>query len=179
MSQIPLPFTIRRAEAADAAALADFNRLMALETEHRQLLPAVILAGVEGLLRQPQYGFYLVAEHEKAIVGALMVTTEWSDWRNGIFWWVQSVYVTTAWRRKGVYRALYHRVRELAAQEPCVCGFRLYVERDNRVAQAVYRELGMQETAYLLFEALRSGVHFPESGLQGPEKALKDGNVGV
>ncbi|HPQ95531.1 MAG TPA: GNAT family N-acetyltransferase [Thiolinea sp.] len=170
MRMLQTPLTIRRAEAADARALADFNRLMALETEHKHLSPAVILAGVEGLLRQPQYGFYLVAEQAGEIVGALMVTTEWSDWRNGVFWWVQSVYVTVAWRRRGVYRALYHRVRELAEQEPSVCGFRLYVERDNRVAQAVYRELGMQETAYLQFEELRSGTRFLASGPQKPEK---------
>ena len=152
------PFAIRPAVAADADMLAAFNSAMALETEHKRLLPAVVGAGVRRMLAEPAFGFYLVAEAEGRVIGSLMVTTEWSDWRNGRFWWIQSVYVVPGWRRRGVFRALYGQVRERAAREPDVCGFRLYVERDNANAQATYRSLGMDATDYLLFEELKAGV---------------------
>jgi ribosomal protein S18 acetylase RimI-like enzyme len=115
---------------------------------------------VRGLLEQPAAGFYLLAESAPRIVGSLLVTKEWSDWRNGDFWWIQSVYVHPDFRRQGVYKRLYLHVQELAAQDPKVCGFRLYVERENARAQATYRALGMQETRYLVFEELKPGVRF-------------------
>jgi ribosomal protein S18 acetylase RimI-like enzyme len=135
------------------AALVAFNAAMALETEQKRLDQAVLTAGVRGLISHADYGFYLVAEDEAgAAVGCLMVTYEWSDWRNGLFWWVQSVYVDAAHRGRGVYRALYARVKEMAAAEGGVCGFRLYVEEHNEAAQATYRRLGMEKTHYLMFE---------------------------
>jgi GNAT superfamily N-acetyltransferase len=158
MSAPPAPLQIRRAEAGDDAVIAGFNIAMAEETEGKRLLPHVVAQGVRRLLAEPALGFYLVAEAEGGVVGALMVTTEWSDWRNGRFWWLQSVYVRPAWRRRGVFRALYAYVTAAAALEPDVCGFRLYVERENRAAQATYRTLGMHETDYLLLEQLRAGV---------------------
>jgi len=146
---------IRRAGAADVAALVEFNAAMALETEQKVLEPAVLTAGVQGLLAHPDYGFYLVAVDETGTaVGCLMITYEWSDWRNGLFWWVQSVYVTKAHRGQGVYRALYQRVKQLAQEQGGVCGFRLYVEEHNDAAQATYGRLGMSKTHYLMFEEM-------------------------
>lgn len=149
---------IRRARAADADTIATFNIAMADETEGKRLLPEVVASGVRRLIAEPALGFYLVAEDGAQVVAALMVTTEWSDWRNGRFWWLQSVYVRPAWRRRGVFREMYAYVTAAAALEPDVCGFRLYVERENRDAQATYRTLGMKATDYLLLEQLRAGV---------------------
>ena len=150
---------IRLATSADAAVLVEFNAAMALETEGKNLLPEVIGAGVRGLLDNPVAGFYVLAETER-VVAALMITKEWSDWRNGSFWWIQSVYVRPEARRQGVYRRLYRHVQEMAAKDPQVCGFRLYVERENSAAQAAYAALGMKETRYLVFEELKPGVRF-------------------
>jgi ribosomal protein S18 acetylase RimI-like enzyme len=152
--------TVRPARAEEADTLAGFNIAMALETEGRRLLPDVVGAGVRRLLAEPALGFYLVAEAAGAVVGSAMVTTEWSDWRNGRFWWIQSVYVPLQWRRRGVFRALYAHIRDAAAQAPDVCGFRLYVERENVAAQATYRALGMDETEYRIMEELRPGVRY-------------------
>jgi ribosomal protein S18 acetylase RimI-like enzyme len=154
------PFAIRRGADADATTLADFYIAMARETEGKRLLPEVVGAGVRRLLGEPALGFYLVAEAQGEVVGSAMVTTEWSDWRNGRFWWIQSVYVRPAWRRRGVFRALYAHIRQAAASAPDVCGFRLYVEHENRAAQATYRALGMDTTDYLLLESLRPGVRW-------------------
>lgn len=151
---------IRKAISNDAEVIAEFNQLMALETEHKTLIPDLILAGVNSLLANSAYGMYLVAEVEGVVVGSLMITTEWSDWRNGVFWWIQSVYVKADYRRQGVYRKLYAAVKTLAAEQGNVCGFRLYVEKDNQRAQTTYRELGMQATDYLIFEELQAGVRY-------------------
>jgi len=153
---------IRPATNDDATALIDFAAAMALETERKVLLRDVIGTGVRHLLAHPGMGFYLMAECGGEVAGSLMVTTEWSDWRNGNFWWVQSVYVRPEFRRRGVYRKLYRYLQERAAQDPGVCGFRLYVERDNSRAQATYRAAGMEQTHYILFEELKAGVRFYE-----------------
>jgi ribosomal protein S18 acetylase RimI-like enzyme len=150
---------IRLATPADADVLIEFNAAMALETEGKELLPDVIGAGVRSLLGNPAAGFYLLAEQDSA-VGSLMITKEWSDWRNGTFWWIQSVYVRPEFRRQGVYKNLYRHVQELASKDPAVCGFRLYVERENERAQATYSALGMKPTHYLVFEELKPGVRF-------------------
>lgn len=152
--------SIRKAVLADAAVIAAFNQQMALETEHKELIPELVLAGVHSLLTNPAYGFYLVAEHEEQVVGSLMITTEWSDWRNGVFWWVQSVYVQPKSRRQGVYRKLYAAVKALATEQGNVCGFRLYVEKDNQQAQQTYRELGMQITDYRIYEEMQAGIRY-------------------
>jgi GNAT superfamily N-acetyltransferase len=144
----------------DAAELAEFNINIARETEGIDLVPEVIAAGVKAMIDNPQMGFYLVVELDNGIQASLMVTTEWSDWRNGMFWWIQSVYVRPEYRRQGLYRELYARVKELAEQEPAVCGFRLYVERDNKTAQQAYAALGMSETEYRLYEELKTGLEY-------------------
>lgn len=152
--------TLRLADARDVDALVEFNRAMARETEEKELAPGVLTAGVESLLKNPVYGFYVVAEAaddggQTKMAGSLMVTYEWSDWRNGLFWWIQSVYVRPQFRRRGVYRKLYEFVKARAARQENVCGFRLYVEKENVVAQQTYRRLGMTETYYKMFEEVR------------------------
>jgi ribosomal protein S18 acetylase RimI-like enzyme len=153
---------IRLAVASDADTIVEFAAAMALETERKILLREVIGAGVHHLLAHPGMGFYVMAECEGEVGGSLMVTTEWSDWRNGNFWWVQSVYVRPQFRRRGVYRELYRYLQQRAEADPSICGFRLYVERDNSRAQATYRAAGMEQTHYLLFEELKPGVRFCE-----------------
>ncbi|MBG9388614.1 GNAT family N-acetyltransferase [Caenimonas aquaedulcis] len=154
------PLHIRKAQPRDADTIATFNAAMALETEHKHLLPERIGAGVRRLLGDPSLGFYVVAERAGDVVGCLLVTNEWSDWRNGLFWWIQSVYVAENARRQGVYRAMYDHIRELARADPGICGFRLYVEKDNAPAQRTYRSLGMAATDYLIFEELKPGVKY-------------------
>ena len=151
---------IRRALAQDVAELAEFNINTARETEPFELIPEVAVAGVRTMIENPQMGFYLVVELDNGIQASLMVTTEWSDWRNSIFWWIQSVYVRPQYRRQGLYRELYTRVKELAEQEPAVCGFRLYVEKENVQAQKAYQSLGMSESEYKMFEELKQGFEY-------------------
>ncbi|MDP6313167.1 MAG: GNAT family N-acetyltransferase [Arenicellales bacterium] len=144
--------TVRPATPADADTLTQFNIAMAHETEEITLDPATVRSGVDQVLRNTAHGFYLVAEHAGEVVGSLLVTFEWSDWRNGTLWWIQSVYVASAWRRNGVLRRLYQVVHAEATETPEVCGLRLYVEKDNHVAMATYRHLGMSQTNYLVYE---------------------------
>lgn len=145
---------IAKADVSHADTLARFNAAMALETEDKQLDMEVASTGVKHLLERPQYGFYLVAIQEETPVAALMITYEWTDWRDGLFWWVQSVYVKPEFRRQGIYRALYARVKEMAEQDLEVRGIRLYVEKENRVAHAAYRGCGMSQAPYRIFEEI-------------------------
>ena len=143
---------IRRGTTADAAVIVEFNERIALETEGKTLGRAVVSAGVAAALADPARGLYFVAERDGRIVGQLMVTTEWSDWRNGWFWWIQSVYVHPEARRKGVFRSLYAHVEEQARLDSTVIGLRLYVEHENTAAQKTYAALGMNSTSYLVLE---------------------------
>jgi len=152
--------TIRPAGPEDAGTLVEFNAAMALETEGLELDRARLTRGVAALLADAERGRYVILEKAGRAVAALMLTREWSDWRNGFFWWIQSVYVRPEARRRGHYRRLYEHVHALASQEPGVCGLRLYVERENHPARATYEKLGMHETAYRLYEIVlrRSGA---------------------
>jgi ribosomal protein S18 acetylase RimI-like enzyme len=143
---------IRRARPEDAPVIADFNAAMAVETEHLTLDRERLLLGVRALLAEAGKGFYLVVEREGAVIGQVMITYEWSDWRNGTFWWIQSVYVAPEHRRSGVFRALYGEVESLARASGDCCGLRLYVEKTNLRAQATYFSLGMSATHYDLYE---------------------------
>ena len=143
---------IREARPDDAPAIAAFNAAMALETEHLKLDPDRLAGGVAALLADPAHGFYLLAEIDGRPAGQMMITYEWSDWRNGVFWWIQSVFVEPAWRRQGVFRALYDHVLVRARATAGVCGLRLYVENENARAQATYGGLGMSEAPYKMFE---------------------------
>jgi len=142
---------IRPARQEDVRRIVLFNQAMARETEGRELDRSTLTRGVEALLKDPSKGRYHVAIRGDEIVGQVMVTTEWSDWRNGAVWWLQSVYVSKRYRREGIYRRLHEHVRNAALEEKAI-GIRLYVERDNVGAQATYRSLGMEESQYLLFE---------------------------
>ena len=147
---------VRTTTAEDATIISQFNQQMAMETENKVLPPEIISRGVARLMDKPEYGFYLIAESDSRPVGTCMVTTEWSDWRDGLFWWIQSVYVQADFRRKGVYRQMYQTIQSLAAKEPDVCGYRLYVEKENTAAQKTYESLGMSATDYLLYETINS-----------------------
>jgi ribosomal protein S18 acetylase RimI-like enzyme len=151
----PADIEIRRAVEADAESIILFNKAMALETEQKKLPDDRIRPGVKALFSKPESGFYLVATSGKRVVACLMVTFEWSDWRNGLFWWIQSVYVIPEFRRRGVYGAMYGELKKMASAEADVIGFRLYVEKENLTAQSAYAALGMHETAYKIFEETR------------------------
>lgn len=147
-----LSLMIRKGEAADAETLTRFNIAMAHETEGKLLDRDTVAAGVRRLLENPRAGFYLVVENDNRVTGALMVTFEWSDWRDGCFWWLQSVYVDPPHRRRGVFRRLFTALKSLAAAEQDVCGLRLYVAHNNDVAQMTYERLGMTATHYAVYE---------------------------
>jgi GNAT superfamily N-acetyltransferase len=142
-----MPIVIRAAEVADIPFLVECNAAMALETEHKTLDHDVLMRGTQAVFDDSRRGFYLVAEYDGQPAGCQLVTYEWSDWRNGDWWWFQSVYVTNAARRAGVFRALYAEVERRARAAGAV-GLRLYVERDNERAQRTYASLGMEEEAY-------------------------------
>jgi ribosomal protein S18 acetylase RimI-like enzyme len=127
---------------------------MAQETEERQLDPETIQSGVSGVIQNHAHGFYLIAERDQVAVGSLLITFEWSDWRNGTLWWIQSVYVKPEHRRTGVFKALYDAVIARARAAKSVRGIRLYVEQENLDAQSVYQKLSMQKTPYQMFERM-------------------------
>ncbi|MHB8912373.1 MAG: GNAT family N-acetyltransferase [Lysobacter sp.] len=150
------------AHADDRDLLAQWASAMAWETEHKRLDPDTIAAGIAAGLDDPAKARYFIAMSEVTVagretiaapVGTLMLTREWSDWRNGDWWWIQSVYVPEAHRRQGVFAALYRHVERLARDTPGVAGLRLYVERDNGNAQRTYAALGMVDAGYRIFEA--------------------------
>ena len=150
--------SVRTATLADVERIAAFQQAMALETEGKTLDAATLRQGIAAVFDAPQKGFYLVAVAGAAeggatpVVASLLITCEWSDWRNATFWWIQSVYVDAGWRRRGVYRAMYDHVLSLARARGDVCGIRLYVERTNAVAQETYDRLGMHKSHYDLYE---------------------------
>ena len=155
-------FRIRAAEPADVELLARWAQAMAWETEHKRLDPDTVHAGVAAGLADPAKARYFVAMEDAPVaghetlgipVGTLMLTGEWSDWRNGDWWWIQSVYVPEEHRRRGVFAALYRHVEQLAREAPGVIGLRLYVERENAIAQRTYEALGMRDAGYAILEA--------------------------
>ena len=144
---------INKATLDDAVVIAEFNRRMAKETENMILDENVILNGVKNLMQQPDLGFYIVAKIENQVCGCLMITKEWSDWRNGLIWWIQSVYIHPDHRRKGIFRKMYQYISDYA-KEQGIIGLRLYVEHSNSVAQKTYSELGMKKCDYHIFEQI-------------------------
>ena len=143
---------IRVSTINDAETIIRFQNEMAMETEKKTLNEELIKPGVKSVLTSGNKGFYLVAEVDKSIVGSLLITYEWSDWRNAWYWWIQSVYVEKNWRRKGVYSLLHNEVISRCKKSKESCGVRLYVDKENKIAQEVYRKLGMFENNYLLYE---------------------------
>ncbi len=146
-----MTITIRDATAADADTVVSFNAAMAEETESKTLDRSVLTPGVTAVLDDAERGRYWVADIDGVAVGQVMVTREWSDWRNAWFWWLQSVYVAPDHRRRGVFRALYEHVRE-QARAAGACGLRLYVEHENSGAADTYRALGMADADYAMLE---------------------------
>ena len=144
---------VRNATVDDIERMAGWAVAMAWETEQKKLDPDTVRKGIRAVFDQPGRGCYFIADRNGEAAGTLMLTYEWSDWRNGDWWWIQSVYVAPAHRRQGVYAALYAHVKALAQASDNVCGLRLYVERENTPAQRTYTSLGMADAGYLMFEA--------------------------
>jgi ribosomal protein S18 acetylase RimI-like enzyme len=145
---------IRQATMADAAVIASYNVALAKESEDMTLEPTRVRQGVEAVLRDAAKGVYFAAEEDDKLVGQLLVTYEWSDWRNGNFWWLQSVYVHPEFRSRGVFKTLFAHALEQAQKTAQVCGFRLYVEAHNSRAQDVYHRLGLKKSDYQVLERL-------------------------
>lgn len=149
---------VRPARADEAPLLAAWNAALAWETEHKRLDAPTVLRGVQRVFDEPGRGRYLIAERDGEAAGTLMLTYEWSDWRCADWWWIQSVYVAPAHRRQGVYAALYAHVRDEAMSREDVCGLRLYVEKENAVAQRTYGALGMRDAGYFMYEETMAWV---------------------
>jgi ribosomal protein S18 acetylase RimI-like enzyme len=143
---------IREAALADAPVIADFNVQLARESEALELDPPTVQAGVAAMLQDRAKGIYFIAEADGAVAGQTMITYEWSDWRNGNIWWIQSVYVKPEFRRSGIFRALFNHLQKLAQARTEVCSIRLYVHGDNTRACQSYLRLGMTRTRYEVFE---------------------------
>ena len=143
---------IRPATSADINPIVAFQLSMAEETEGKALDPEVVAEGVRSVLNQIHRGQYFLAEYQGRVVGSLLITYEWSDWRNANFWWIQSVYVEPTSRRQGVYSAMHNHILRIARSNPGVCGVRLYVDHENKTAQSTYSSLGMYKSRYDLYE---------------------------
>ncbi len=173
-----MELNIRKATLADRDIVAEYNILLARETENLELPVDVVRAGVEALLRDETKGTYFVAVSDNEVIGQLL-THEWSDWRNGDFWWIQSVYVRSDFRRRGIFKALFNFVSAQATAAPDVCGLRLYMENNNSRARQTYRSLGMLEPlpgvrenlyadgANLLSVARKTHIHLLVAGWRG------------
>lgn len=142
----------RKAKREDIPSIVNFNQAMALETESISLDETILENGVETLFTDPSKGFYIVCEVDGQPVACLMITYEWSDWRNGTFWWIQSVYVKTQYRKKGLYKQMYWFIKTLVDSNNDISGIRLYVDNENTNAQNVYKNLGMKLSNYQMFE---------------------------
>lgn len=153
MNELNENLQVRAAAPVDIEFLVDSNAAMAWETEHKTLDREVLTRGTEAVFADAVRGFYLIAERAGARVGCLLITREWSDWRNGDWWWIQSVYVTADARRGGVFRELYADVERRARATSGVVGLRLYVEKENIAAQATYASLGMSDSGYRILES--------------------------
>lgn len=153
---LPDQIIVRPAREEDVEGIVSFSAAMAMETEGRQLDMARLREGTLALLKTPDRGFFMVAalpqNPSQHILGQLMITFEWSDWRNAAFWWIQSVYVDPAWRRQGVYRQMHHSIMLLARSRSDVCGVRLYVEGSNATARHVYSRVGLSISSYQVYE---------------------------
>jgi GNAT superfamily N-acetyltransferase len=147
--------TYRDATLADATAILEFQIAMALETEEVVLDRSITGPGIHAVFADPSKGRYFIAEEDGRAIASLMITYEWSDWRNGTVWWIQSVFVTPGARKRGVYAGLYEHVKAMAEAEPAIRGIRLYVDNRNKPAQEVYARLGMEGEHYRVFEWMK------------------------
>ena len=145
--------TIRKASSEDSSAIIDFQKQMAWETEQLNLVPEIISNGVNAVIKNPALGQYYIAENDGKTVASLLITYEWSDWRNADVWWFQSVYVIPDFRRKGIFKSMYSFIKNEAARQG-VAGLRLYVESQNKRAKLTYESLGMSSEHYTMYELL-------------------------
>jgi GNAT superfamily N-acetyltransferase len=145
---------IRKAKPSDAASIVDFQLRMALETENIELIPEIVTKGVDAVFQDQSKGQYYVADSGGKIVASLLITYEWSDWRNCNVWWIQSVFVIPEFRRNGIFRKMYSYIKQLA-EEQDIAGLRLYVETKNSGAQKTYEALGMNSEHYAFYEWMR------------------------
>jgi GNAT superfamily N-acetyltransferase len=146
--------TIRRAKQEDAAAIVDFQQKMAWETERLSLVHETVTAGVNQIFKDPSRGQYWVAESNEDVIASLLITYEWSDWRNASVWWFQSVYVMPAHRRTGIFRSMYSHIKN-ESDKNRVAGLRLYVEINNSRARKTYESLGMKSEHYTMYEWMK------------------------
>jgi GNAT superfamily N-acetyltransferase len=146
--------TIRKATPEDATVIIDFQQKMAWETEQMTLIPEIIFKGVNAVFTDPTRGQYWVAEDKGNVVASLLITYEWSDWRNRNVWWFQSVYVLPGFRRTGIFRSMYQHIKNEADKEG-IAGLRLYVETNNSSAQHTYEALGMKSLHYKMYEWMK------------------------
>lgn len=149
---------IRKADLNDIKKIGEFNYNLALETEDKKLNREILYKGIEALLRDENKGVYHVCEIDGKVVGQIMYTYEWSDWRNGLFIWVQSVYVDKEYRGRGIFTSLYNHVKEICDKTEGICGIRLYVELENYVAQKTYNSLGMEKCNYYMYEYKKNDI---------------------
>ncbi|MBI1768513.1 MAG: GNAT family N-acetyltransferase [Bacteroidetes bacterium] len=147
--------TVREANEKDIPHLLDFQSKMALETENITLDTGSLTFGVNRLFKDPTKGRYYVAEENDKVIGCLMTTYEWSDWRNGTVLWIQSVYVPKDHRGKGVYKSLYEHIKQIVNEDPDLRGIRLYVDKSNHDAKQVYSNLKMNGEHYEVFEWMK------------------------
>lgn len=147
---------IRRASPDDSMIISGFQKKLAYETENISLDPCTVEKGVRAVFSDPAKGCYYIAEIGDIIAGSLLTTYEWSDWRNGHIIWIQSVYVLPLYRNKGVFRRLYSHIKQIVVNNPDYMGIRLYVDKTNRTALEVYRQIGMNDEHYQMFEWISS-----------------------
>ncbi len=152
-----MDIVIRKATKEDAPVIAGFQMDMALETENLRLDPQTVSLGVAQVFANENLGCYYVAENGNEIAGSLLITYEWSDWRNGMVLWIQSVYIKPAFRKKGIYKKLYQHIKEQVSHDPKLRGIRLYVDETNHTAREVYKKLGMNGEHYAVFEWMKEG----------------------
>lgn len=143
---------LRRATEFDFDTIVFNNIEMARETEGLDLEKSQVIKGVKSALGDSNKGFYLIAEVDDQPAGQLMITREWSDWRNKTFWWIQSLYIKPEYRHSGIFSGLYQKILDLARADGNICGLRLYVDADNSLAQQVYQKFGMNQSRYLMYE---------------------------
>jgi RimJ/RimL family protein N-acetyltransferase len=142
---------IRKATLNDADAITTQNILLATESEEISLSYETVFTGVKSLLSDPNKGFYVVAEENNKIIGQIMITFEWSDWRNTTIWWIQSVYVQKRWRKKGAFSKLFEYIQQQALYSQ-VHILRLYTHKNNIIAQKIYQHIGMEKQPYVIFQ---------------------------
>lgn len=145
---------IRKAYNTEIDTLVSFQLAMAKETEELELDSIKLKNGMQAVFDDPTKGCYFVAEKDGEIAGSLLITYEWSDWRNAQVWWIQSVYVRKNFRKQGIYKSLYHHIVNIVNNDDSIAGIRLYVDTTNKTAQKTYEKLGMDGGHYQMFEKM-------------------------